>query len=84
MVNGSISFRTGLSTQQSKVPGEAGSLNHTMKKLPGYMLLHLTQSAVFPFREADELNAEKPILQKHAAVKTDKKKADKPKAEPVS
>jgi tricorn protease len=44
----------------------------------------LNASAVFPFREADELTAEKADTAKAAAVKTDKKKADKSKAEPVS
>ena len=41
----------------------------------------LNTTAVFPFREADELNSEKPDTTKPAAAKTDKKKTEKPKTE---
>ncbi len=41
----------------------------------------LNTTAVFPFREADELNAEKPDTTKPPAVKTEKKKPEKPKTE---
>jgi tricorn protease len=41
----------------------------------------LNTTAVFPFREADELNSEKPDTTKTAAAKTDKKKTEKSKTE---